>query len=94
MIFSKVPEVDEEDLPRLHHDGRNSNGDSAGSNISDEGLPLTLNAGASGVFDFESVLNLGPHFDKLVGVFKDIALLPDSSHAVEGNGNNDYEEYV
>jgi hypothetical protein len=52
-------------------------------------MPFTGSA-----FDFESVLNLGPHFDKLVGVFRDIALLPDSSHAPEGGTTNDYEEYV
>ena len=99
MIFSKVPEVDEDDLPgnNRHRDGRNSNGDSAGStNASDDGPggsnPLTR--AGSGALDFDGLLNLGPNFDKLVGVFRDIALLPDSSHTVEGVTSNDYEEYV
>ena len=99
MIFSKLPEVDEDDLPgnNRHRDGRNSNGDSAGStNASDDGPggsnPLTR--AGSGALDFDGLLNLGPNFDKLVGVFRDIALLPDSSRTLEGITSNDYEEYV
>ena len=104
LIFSRLPEVDEDEpLPppgsNRPRDGRNSNGDSAGStNASDEGPPGGSNplspAGSAAALDFEGLLNLGPNFDKLVGVFRDIALLPDSSHALEGIASNDYEEYV
>ncbi|KAL8587634.1 hypothetical protein ACOMHN_045323 [Nucella lapillus] len=99
-VLSQLPEVDEDNLPGVSTrfgDGLNSNGDSGGStNASNEGpvgsSPLTLTGG--GALNLDSFLNLGPSFDKLVGVFKDIALLPDSSHNLEGATSNDYEEYV
>ncbi|GFR97539.1 cadherin-related tumor suppressor-like [Elysia marginata] len=46
-------------------------------------------------YDFDTLLNWGPNFDKLVGVFRDIAQLPDSGgEKVEGSPDHDYEEYV
>ena len=100
-VLHKLPEVDEDDLlgsPSLLRDGRNSNGDSNGStHVSDDSpagsSPLTPPAAGS-VLDFDNFLNLGPSFDKLVGVFRDIALLPDTAHTLEGATSNDYEEYV
>lgn len=99
MMFSKLTEVDEgEDLlssPIGHDpDGRNSpdsHGVSEDASLGPQANPLHP---ASGSFDFDTVLNWGPNFDKLVGVFTDIALLPDTNHTLQGVTANDYEEYV
>ncbi|GFN76594.1 cadherin-related tumor suppressor-like [Plakobranchus ocellatus] len=46
-------------------------------------------------YDFDTLLNWGPNFDKLVGVFRDIAQLPDTGgEKVDGSPDHDYEEYV
>nr|KAG5699632.1 hypothetical protein BaRGS_005080 [Batillaria attramentaria] len=113
MIFSKLAEVDEDDVgspasPAIRNgDSRNSNGDSAGSTVASDDAQVASGSGTphhhqhqhhhapSGPFDdFDALLNLGPSFDKFVGVFKDIALLPDSNQTIEGATGNDYEEYV
>lgn len=102
IIFSKLAEVDEGDsgpntFTGCMDDGLNSNGDSIGSTVASDSSKPGANPlhPSNGSFDFDSLLNWGPNFDKLVGVFKDIALLPDSNQThVEGATSNDYEEYV
>ena len=107
LIFSKVPEVDNENDPsilnnnainnnitkRYDSDGRNSNGDSFGS--SEDG-PNNGAKPLNGTFNFDYLLNWGPSFEKLVGVFKDIASLPDGEggESFVEDKINEQEEYV
>ncbi|XP_069129376.1 protocadherin Fat 4-like [Argopecten irradians] len=104
IILSKLAEVENENQDyNLHNnnnhrkfmsDGRTSNGDSFGS--SEDGHTngaKTIN----GSFNWDEFLNWGPSFEKLVGVFRDIASLPDGdnldgSPAVEVT--QEEEEYV
>ncbi|CAL1535045.1 unnamed protein product [Lymnaea stagnalis] len=109
MIFSKLAEVENEtdDFGPLHQnqngklgsgsDGFNSNGDSfASTNPSSSGSPASPQQQfpIGSQYDFDALLNWGPNFDKLVGVFKDIAQLPDTGQKLEGATDHDYEEYV
>lgn len=81
-------------------DGLNSNGDSfastnaSSSNSQSPSSPVLHPI--SSQYDFDALLNWGPNFDKLVGVFSDIAQLPDSNRpaGTGGSGEHDYEEYV
>ncbi|ESO93788.1 hypothetical protein LOTGIDRAFT_105163 [Lottia gigantea] len=100
MIFSKLTEVENEndDIPvpiRSNSDGMHSNCDSFTSTIMSSEEHFLPQKGPHGAFNMDSLLNWGPNFDKLVGVFKDIALLPDSeTQPLEGGITTDHEEYV
>merc|ERR1712203_790982 len=59
-------------------------------NISDE--ELTGFASPSGPTSWESLLNWSPNFNAFVGVFKDIAELPDIDSDVRPNPLGDREE--
>ncbi|KAL8624020.1 hypothetical protein ACOMHN_041610 [Nucella lapillus] len=72
-------EVDDDD-----EGGRSRSGSGSG----------VLSLGAASGLELDSMLNLGPHFHKLMGVFSDIALLPDTSKTLQGPTPNDHEEYV
>lgn len=63
-------------------------------NISDE--ELTGFASPSGPTSWESLLNWSPNFNSFVGVFKDIAELPDIDSDVRPNplGDREEEEYI
>ncbi|XP_076447091.1 cadherin-related tumor suppressor-like [Babylonia areolata] len=90
-VFSKLPEVAEDDVsgPPTPTDHQ-SNGGWAGG-----GPPWVEDrSGGCGALELDSVLNLGPHFHKLMGVFADIALLPDTARTLQGAASNDHEEYV
>lgn len=104
MIFSKLTEVENENDDFNQHnnnnhrkfmsDGRTSNGDSFGS--SEDG-PTTGAKPINGTFNWDEFLNWGPSFEKLVGVFRDIASLPDGDN-LDGppgvEGHQEEEEYV
>ncbi|KAK6172202.1 hypothetical protein SNE40_015917 [Patella caerulea] len=100
MIFSKLTEVDNEtdDIPvqnRSNSDGMHSNCDSFTSTLMSSEEHFLPQKGPNGAFNIDSLLNWGPNFDKLVGVFKDIALLPDTeTQPLEGGITTDHEEYV
>ena len=103
MIFSKVSEVDNEHEDSGHpnrtsqSDGLDSNGGSFASTVgsSEEG-PHGDHKLLNGHFAWDYLMNWGPSYEKLVGVFKDIASLPDGETG-EGQGEQvaaDCEEYV
>ncbi|KAK3610123.1 hypothetical protein CHS0354_039903 [Potamilus streckersoni] len=101
MIFSNLPEVENENDDGAHHnrvfkksDGLDSGGNSFSSNVgsSDEGPGRTKPI--NGTFNWDDLLNWGPRFEKLVGVFTDIALLPDADNLDCVEGKMDSEEYV
>ncbi|XP_041360351.1 cadherin-related tumor suppressor-like [Gigantopelta aegis] len=100
MIFSKLTEVENEndDTPQKRpprSDGMDSNGDSFTSTVISGDSALDAARVPNGAFNFDELLNWGPNFDKLVGVFRDIALLPDNTtQTLEDGPGNDYEEYV
>lgn len=100
MLFSKLAKVDNGanhnriNNPRMYHDGLNSKGNSFNSNSEEEpSLPPKL---PNGQFNWDYLLNWGPSFERLVGVFKDIASLPDgeSSGTIEDGALTNQEEYV
>lgn len=103
MIFSKVSEVDNEHEDpghpnrTSHSDGLDSNGGSFASTVgsSEEG-PHAEHKLLNGHFAWDYLMNWGPSYEKLVGVFKDIASLPDGE-TNENQGDPvaaDCEEYV
>lgn len=108
MIYSKLTEVenenDEEDSPvdnrTFDYDGLDSAGESYSTLVSSD-EDKSKNRGTVGSFDLDYLLTWGPNFEKLVGVFKDIALLPDSEYSpktqeedVTNVGAKSDEEYV
>ncbi|KAL3880062.1 hypothetical protein ACJMK2_032333 [Sinanodonta woodiana] len=101
MIFSNLQEVENENDDGAQHgrvfkklDGLDSGGNSFSSNVgsSDEG-PGRIKP-INGTFNWDDLLNWGPRFEKLVGVFTDIALLPDADNLDCMEGKTDSEEYV
>lgn len=102
MIFSRVPEENEngdspEDNRTYKFDGFDSNGDSFSTLASSEDDRFRSKKPLNDAFSWDSFLNWGNNFEKLVGVFKDIALLPDdeiSEDTQELDLRNDGEEYV
>ena len=101
-IFSNLAEVENETDEAAYNnksfktDGLDSGGNSFSSNVgsADEG-PGKLTSTAA--FNWDDLLNWGPKFEKLVGVFTDIALLPDGEEGTfeEAEGKmGDKEEYV
>ncbi|XP_061163889.1 protocadherin Fat 4-like [Saccostrea echinata] len=103
MIFSKVSEADNEHEDSSHQnrtsqsDGLDSNGGSFASTVgsSEEG-PRTDHKLLNGHFAWDYLMNWGPSYEKLVGVFKDIASLPDgeTNESREDEVAADCEEYV
>ena len=100
-IFSNLAEVENENDDAAYNnksfrtDGLDSAGNSFSSNVvsSDEGQAKPSNM----AFNWDDLLNWGPKFEKLVGVFTDIALLPDGEDgAFEDTAGKlpDKEEYV
>lgn len=66
-----------------------------GGSSESPGLGAGIPGSLPSPYDFDTLLNWGPNFDKLVGVFRDIAQLPDSGgEKVIGSPDHDYEEYV
>ena len=101
-IFSNLAEVENENDEAAHNtksfrtDGLDSGGNSFSSNVvsSDEGPSKPASTAA---FNWDDLLNWGPKFEKLVGVFTDIALLPDGEDGAFENPESkmgDKEEYV
>ncbi|XP_060070203.1 cadherin-related tumor suppressor-like [Ylistrum balloti] len=104
IILSKLQEVDNENQDyNIHNnnnhrkfmsDGRTSNGDSFGS--SEDGHTNGAKP-INGSFNWDEFLNWGPSFEKLVGVFRDIASLPDGDNldgSTEVEVAQEEEEYV
>ncbi|OWF51064.1 cadherin-related tumor suppressor-like [Mizuhopecten yessoensis] len=104
LILSKLAEVENENQDYNSHnnnnhrkfisDGRTSNGDSFGS--SEDG-PANGAKPINGTFNWDEFLNWGPSFEKLVGVFRDIASLPDGDNldgSPEIEVHQEEEEYV
>ena len=100
-IFSNLAEVENENDETAFNnksfktDGLDSAGNSFSSNVgsSDEGPGKPLNV----AFNWDDLLNWGPKFEKLVGVFTDIALLPDGEDGAFDEAAakvGDKEEYV
>ncbi|KAK3099557.1 hypothetical protein FSP39_006219 [Pinctada imbricata] len=103
MIFSKLAEVDNENedsnlSPKkiINSDGLDSNGGSYASTVgSSEGGENKDGKPINGQFNWDYLLNWGPSFEKLVGVFQDIASLPEGDEAVANSEITDNrEEYV
>ncbi|KAL5011815.1 hypothetical protein ScPMuIL_010366 [Solemya velum] len=99
MLFSKFAKVDNHanynqlNNPRIY-DGLNSKGNSFNSNSEEElSHPHKL---SNGQFNWDYLLNWGPSFERLVGVFKDIASLPDgeNSGTIIDDALTIQEEYV
>ena len=99
MIFSKLAEVENEndemnDVNRPY--GTSENMDHMGGSLS----TLLVNdedfrhKNPNGTFNWDYLLNWGPSFEKLVGVFKDIAQLPDNGTMPVKAENKSMEEYV
>ncbi|KAH3842720.1 hypothetical protein DPMN_116224 [Dreissena polymorpha] len=104
-IFSKIKEENEHEDGAYHNKNFKSDGlDSGGNSFSSTERPPEENTlgqstgkSVSNPFSWDDLLNWGPKFEKLVGVFTDIAMLPDAESAdfseVEGK-STDREEYV
>ena len=65
-------------------------------NVSDDDLSLSGFASSNGPASWESLLNWSPNFNSFVGVFKDIAELPDLDSDERPNplGDREDEEYI
>ncbi len=87
LLFPKLPETENEnedtDVSRTFtHDGSGSNRDSLSTFFaSEDELPKQSTKLLNGALNLDYFLNWGPNFEKLVGVFKDIAELPDAGTA-------------
>eukprot|EP00106_Octopus_bimaculoides_P021842 XP_014789284.1 PREDICTED: cadherin-related tumor suppressor-like [Octopus bimaculoides] len=106
MIYSKLTEVENEndespvDNRTFDYDGLDSAGESYSTLVSSD-EDKSKNRGTVGSFDLDYLLTWGPNFEKLVGVFKDIASLPDNEQSqnlqpevVTNVGAKSDEEYV
>ncbi|XP_077983782.1 protocadherin Fat 4-like [Glandiceps talaboti] len=103
MIFSKLAEVNEDDtdLPdtsRIYNYVGIDSGDGSLSTLpmSGDEFPHVAVKPPNGHFSWDYLLNWGPSFENLVGVFKDIALLQDANITMklEADPNLNLEEYV
>ncbi|XP_053399963.1 cadherin-related tumor suppressor-like [Mercenaria mercenaria] len=102
-IFSNLTEVENEneDGAYLNKNFKTDGLDSGGNSFSSNERSSDDNQGQSKIpnnaFNWDDLLNWGPKFEKLVGVFTDIALLPDADSVdfvdVEGK-STEREEYV
>ena len=102
-IFSNLTEVENEneDGAYFNKNFKTDGLDSGGNSFSSNERSSDDNQGQSKIpnnaFNWDDLLNWGPKFEKLVGVFTDIALLPDADSVdfveVEGK-STEREEYV
>ena len=103
-IFSNLTEVENETEDGAYHnknfksDGLDSGGNSFSSNgVGSSDEYQSKSKPPNNAFNWDDLLNWGPKFEKLVGVFTDIALLPDADNIdfseLEGK-MTDKEEYV
>ncbi|KAL4230607.1 Protocadherin Fat 4 [Mactra antiquata] len=102
-IFSNLTEVDNENEDGAYHnknfkaDGLDSGGNSFSSTERSSDEQPGQSKIPNNAFDWDDLLNWGPKFEKLVGVFTDIALLPDADSVdfVDVDAKTtDREEYV
>ncbi|GAB6027296.1 hypothetical protein CHUAL_001579 [Chamberlinius hualienensis] len=101
MIFSKLAEVDNENDEELGkgYDGFESFRGSLSTLVASDDDVSNMSYkpanGPSSSFSWDCLLNWGPSFESMVGVFKDIAELPDTSvnNSKPGTGKPG-EEYV
>jgi len=110
-LFTNIKEENEAEDGAYHNknfksDGLDSGGNSFSSNERSSDDNPVPNAGAvtpkaiNNAFNWDDLLNWGPKFEKLVGVFTDIALLPDAENTEEftevdtEEKSTDHEEYV
>ena len=92
MVFRKLN--NHSDSERTRNDGSGGRGSLTTLNVSDDDLSgLASPAGPS---SWETLLNWSPNFNAFLGVFKDIAELPDIDSDVRPNplGDHDDEEYI
>ncbi|XP_064636324.1 cadherin-related tumor suppressor-like [Lineus longissimus] len=105
MIFPKVQEEDENEESPMESNRTFSGDESARGSlstllVSDEDAPKHVHQhkNLGGAFNWDYLLNWGPSFEKLVGVFQDIAELPDANAIPHQEAINDstnkHEEYV
>jgi protocadherin Fat 4 len=97
MIFSKLAEVDNEnDDFNVNHNFRNDGLDSNGSSFASSEEGRRNGAPMNGAINWDYFTDWGPSFEKLVGVFKDIASLPDGDETTNSNMDcrTETEEYV
>lgn len=102
-IFSNLTEVENENEDGAYHnknfkaDGLDSGGNSFSSNERSSEDNQGQSKLPNNAFNWDDLLNWGPKFEKLVGVFTDIAMLPDADSVdfaeVEAKGM-EHEEYV
>ncbi|XP_076362821.1 cadherin-related tumor suppressor-like [Tachypleus tridentatus] len=98
MIFSKLAEEDnenDEDLAKTYDGFDSIRGSLSTLVASDDDISnVSSYKPANGsVLGWDYLLNWGPNFQNLVGVFKDIAELPDTAHLATGHSKPN-EEYV
>ncbi|KAH7968787.1 hypothetical protein HPB52_011289 [Rhipicephalus sanguineus] len=98
MIFSKLAEEDNEndEDPSKTYDGFDSFRGSLSTLVaSDDDLShLSYKPPSGAVLGWDCLLNWGPNFENLVGVFKDIADLPDTVSPLTPGHPKPNEEYV
>ena len=93
MVFRKL--VNNSDSERLRTEGMEGRGSLTTLNVSDD--ELMGYSSPTGPASWESLLNWSPSFNSFIGVFKDIAELPDSLESeVRPNplGDREEEEYI
>ena len=92
MVFRKLNNVSDSD--RLRPESAGARGSLTTLNVSDD--DLSGFASASGPASWESLLNWSPNFNAFLGVFKDIAELPDIDSDQRPNpvGDREEEEYI
>ena len=85
--LAEVSENDDTDVSRTFTpNGSDSNRESLSTFFSDDDISHKSPGGGkllNGALNWDYLLNWGPNFEKLVGVFKDIAELPDGSTPIE-----------
>ena len=92
MVFRKLNNLS--DSERLRAEGSGGRGSLTTLNVSDDDLSGFVSP--SGPASWESLLNWSPNFNAFVGVFKDIAELPDIDSDVRPSplGDREEEEYI
>ena len=87
----RLPETEHEDTDvsrTLTKSPTDSNRDSLSAFFtSEDELPKPTNKLLNGALNLDYLLNWGPNFSKLVGVFQDIAQLPDTQQPVQLSGH-------
>ena len=92
MVFRKLNSLS--DNERLGHEG--GRGSLTTLTVSDDDLSLSGFNSTNGPASWEALLNWSPNFNTFVGVFKDIAELPDLDSDERPNplGDREDEEYI